>query len=122
MSTRTVHVGDVLYFVRTSGYRKNEEGKEVTVTKVGRKWFHFDGGYYKAAIQNWMVDGGQYGSPGRIYENAAAYEEEERRAEAWHELRKGIDRFYTPPGHLTTDQIVEVLKIIKEPPTEAGKV
>lgn len=57
--------GQTLWLV-PSRYRHSGEPREVTITKVGRKWLTLNNGY-RAAVDGLALDGGEYSSPGVCY-------------------------------------------------------
>jgi len=101
----------------------NERGKPnlmpLMIEKVGRKWLALkgaDGGWrgYKVEIGKDYIDGGNYSSPGVIYKNRAAFEEQEQRRRLWNGLREGIEalRWSGPPSDIPTQNIREAARLL----------
>lgn len=67
-----VKVGDTFWFV--GAQRFNTSGP-VTVTKVGRKWCTLSNGHrFDKTDKYWrQVDGGEYSSPGTLYDSEQHY-------------------------------------------------
>ena len=67
----------------------------IEISKVGRKWVTLKNGYRFEKTKT-SLDGGDYVSPGRIYESKQAYEDELQLRTGWEELRKYLDRIMPP--------------------------
>lgn len=67
---QTFVVGQTFWF-RPNDSRRDKHGYRVSVTKVGRRWVQLTGGMrFDQTSANWrLVDGGQYSSPGRLWES-----------------------------------------------------
>lgn len=96
-------VGQVLYFVGSNSHH-NKEGRDVTVTRVGRKWATLDNGY-RISVDSWRADGNGYQSPGRCYVNRDAHWHETKRVEGWNALHTRIRNQHSIPDGVTTEQI-----------------
>lgn len=96
----TLQVGQKLWFVPRD--RRSGAPCEVTVEKIGRKWARI--GRARVDLDTLVVDGGIYLSPGRCYEDRAAYEAKAARDVALSELRQKINQM-TPPDSVTVDAI-----------------
>ena len=77
---------------------------EVTVERVGRKWAYLSG-HVGRIDDDLIVDGGNYGSPGRCYGSWAEYEETTALAAAWKEFWLEVNRHHRCPDGLTVEQI-----------------
>lgn len=95
-------VGDKLWMVPSQRYMG--DAREVTVTKVGRKWLTLDNGYRASAADMWL-DGGGYTSPGSCYASRAAWEAHKELCDAWEQLRRDVDRERRPPPGVTAQLI-----------------
>lgn len=96
-------VGQTLLYVPND--LRRSEPREVTVTKIGRKWADISGGYNRISITTLDVDGYGYSSPGKCWRSREAYESHKKLCEAWSELRRLIDaKWYVPEG-VTLSQI-----------------
>lgn len=88
-------VGDKLWAV--GGYI----GGELTVTKVGRKWGHWENGWVKNRfdLETGDVCGGGYSSPGAVYETEAHAKAHARRVGRWADFRRAVmDKHIAPEG------------------------
>ncbi|MBI1620053.1 beta barrel domain-containing protein [Aquamicrobium zhengzhouense] len=87
--------------------RREADVRNGTITKIGRRWitFRHSAGWAENRFDadTMRIDGGQYGSPGRVYPSMAEYEETLERNKLWADLRGRIG--YQPPDHLTLDRI-----------------
>jgi hypothetical protein len=106
-------VGDVVWFVPRQKY--NGAPRELTVTKVGRKWATIGEGWrrMRADVGSWAVDGGNYSGPGDLYTSEAAWREESEISAQWDLLRRWIERRYQRPEHLTAAQIADVFAVLR---------
>jgi len=95
-------VGQKLWFVPKHG-----SGKEIEVTKVGRKWAQASGVRQGVKIDVetlYAVDGGY--SCGRCHLDREKYETEQARQVEWLDLYQRINS--SPPSHLTLEDIREI--------------
>lgn len=104
-----LQVGQTLYFVGRDRY--HGPARDVTVTKIGRKWASLDNGY-RISLESLYADGGQYASPGRCWPNREAYEAALYRAHKWSALRKWLDHKYSPPEGVTVEQMQQAAKLL----------
>lgn len=106
--TTKYKVGDTFWYVPNS---KRDRQKEVAVTAVGRKWLHF---YYsmRAEIENLKVDGGEYSSPGVLFESKTDYEDHLRLSLAWGVFKGVIDRMYYCPPSMTVEKIAQMTAML----------
>lgn len=102
-------VGQKLWYVPTD-HRWGRQA-EVTVTRVGRKWVELDSGR-RVEIGKTHVDGGNYSSPGSLYESKEVYEASEALKEAWWELKRKMDNIRATPSHMTLEKISQIEKIV----------
>jgi hypothetical protein len=91
------HVGQELYLQYHE--RRFTQNRPVFVSKVGRKWIHFDDGRYRFNPESMRVDGGGYSSPGTVYMSKEEHDAEMDKRDAWDRFRLNLPS--TPPAHLT---------------------
>jgi hypothetical protein len=104
-----IEVGQKLWLVPSAGYWG--EPREVTVTKVGRKWFATDDcGRFDR--QSFEADGRGYSSPGRCYLSKEEYDTYLGVVQRWRDLRSAIERRYVVPN-VTVQDINEAMRILK---------
>jgi len=100
-------VGDKLWCVPTYG-----KAHEVTVEKIGRKWFTIKGGWGpRISIETMYADGGNSSSPGRCWLSCADWEQEQKADKLWRELQMRTG--YLRPPHLCCSDIRKVAEILK---------
>lgn len=99
-----MQVGQTLWYVP---FRRGEP-REVTVTKVGRLWGSFDAEYSggRFDLKTLRIDN----STGQLYLNREVYERDVFLRKAWGELRKEIDRTYSPPPGVTINQVDNAMR------------
>ena len=71
MTLKITHVGQELWYVPTSRHGRAET---LTVVSIGRKWVQLSWRGAKADLTTGCVDGGQYSSPGTVYNSKTEYE------------------------------------------------
>ena len=89
---------------------------ELTVTKVGRKWVTFSDGKNwepRAEVGSLSIDGCGHSSPGRIWEDCAAYNSDLVREQSYNKLRQLVTSKAFCPSHLTTWRITEIIAEIE---------
>lgn len=89
-----VKVGQKLWFVPNE---RHGNPREVTVTKVGRKWFETDGYTPRISVESLKADGGQYLSPGRCYLSKSEHTHAVATTQAWSEFKRQIERMWQSP-------------------------
>lgn len=108
--SKKLEVGDVLYLA----YNDHRKGnREIVVSKIGRQWVYFDGCQRRFALDTLAVDGGAFGSPGRIYYCEQDYQDVVDLKSAWSSLKRLIDDHYTAPDGVTKEMIEQAGKLIK---------
>lgn len=105
-------VGQKLWYVPRDS-REVSQSREVTVTKIGRKWAEIDMGWRGSRIdlEDWRVDGGQYSSPGSCYVSRQAWDDERQRQRAWSSLFSARP-YGGPPDHVTTAAIYQAASLL----------
>ena len=109
-------VGQELYYV-PADRRYLHQAKTVQVKKVGRKWAEVDAWLGRVNIETLFVDGGGYASPGRCWLDKEAWEAEERRRQAWAELREIANSYRVPD--ISEDAIRGVIRVLSANITQA---
>lgn len=114
-------VGQKLWFVEAPLHNgMDPDNYEVEITQVGRKWFYFKPtpiaqyhySAYRASIEDLVVDGGKYSSPGSCCLSEKEYLRKKAAKEAWHALWKSISGF-NPPAGVTEEDILAARKLLK---------
>ena len=109
-----IKVGSKLYKV----YNDPRVGRngDVTVKTIGTKWLTVLDGSREERFdpKTWRAESGR----SQLYISKEVHDAIRARADAWHKLRRAMDR-YTPPEHLSTEDIVQMLEVLlptkKEP-------
>lgn len=101
-------VGQKLWLVR--GHRKQNNQREVTVTKVGRKWAEigFEG---RIDMDTLTVDSGGYMSSGACYQSKEDYDRFIALQGAWQAFRDRVSREHGP-AQITVDELRRCANII----------
>lgn len=92
--------GQKLWWVYSSNRRG--QPREVTVTKVGRKWAQLDNNC-RIDIETLLADGGDYMSPGCCYLSKDIYDSGVALQKAWSEMKRDIQYASTPEGVTVVD-------------------
>jgi hypothetical protein len=113
VSKPKLKAGDAVWFVPREKY--NGPPRELTVTKVGRKWATLGEGWrsMRADLVTWDVDGGEYSSPGQLYALEDEWQTEKKLEEHWSVFLRWVSRRYRRPKHLTATQIEEVFAVLR---------
>jgi hypothetical protein len=118
-------VGQVIYYVPFvhSNNRTRTPARELTVTKVGNKYFECESNRSRFRISDWVEDFGHYS--GRAYLSAAHHEEALRRIATWRQFHDAIRHEYRAPEDISTENIREAAQLlgieIKEPVIQQGE-
>ena len=93
-------------------------GKELAVTKVGRKWVALSNGD-RFDPSTGAVDGGNYSSPGSVWASRVEYQRAVLRERAWQHFQKTIWN-HRLANSVTVEDVLEAarllgLKLIGEP-------
>lgn len=102
--------GQKLWFVYSD--RRQGQGREVTVEKIGRKWATLTDGD-RVSIESLDMDGGQYSSPGRCYLSREEWARSEEVRLAWVRFSDSVHSRYAPPTGVTAEAIRSVSMILK---------
>lgn len=104
-------IGDKLWFVQTSyiGEEKGE-GKELTITKVGRLYAYSQAEWrlYKIQISNLSVTDERSYHDGQCYLSKDAYVLEKLRQEEWRLLKKLVECQWNAPEGVTLPEIMQI--------------
>ena len=102
-------VGDILLWV---GRGNHVTMRDVTVTKVGRKWISLSN-HARIDKTSLIADGGEYMPPGRCYLSKSEYEAEIALSRAWQKFRMDIGSMYQIPKNATVEGIANARKILQ---------
>lgn len=102
-------VGQTLWFVT------RETGREVMITKVGRKWLGI-GCLGRINRETLELDCGGYTPTGKCYLSQEAYEALRAKQEAWRELRGLIEKEYCTPDHVSIEWIKAAIATLEPHP------
>lgn len=113
-------VGDIFFKVVTLNV-KTPQTSHVRVTKVGRTWATFEtvgseqyrhmGGRFD--IQTGRLHHENFTSPGRVYDDEAAYQTAMRCKELWREFRRRLDHQYSVPDGVSEVEILKAADALK---------
>ena len=111
-------VGQKLWLVPGS---RHSEPREVTVTKVGRKWAYIDGYYHsrntRVDMETLVLDG-TIGYPDHCYLSKKAWEESTLKDRVWSAIRDKMRNSYRRPDHLSTEDLRAIEAFLGLEPTE----
>lgn len=113
MNTKALKVGDKVFYV---GNRFTGSGcqRELSVEKVGHKWVQLEGRRRVERGENiHAIDGGDYCSPGSVYESEQTYRAQQAREAAWLEFRRQVDNGYPYRHDVTLADIEAAAKLLK---------
>jgi len=118
----SVTVGQKLWLVR-GGWRNSDRPseKEITVTKVGRKWFYAEDPEYKGRKQNrydiedMVEDAGQYTSNAKCYLSKADYDNHVAIREKWDTITRWMRNTYRCPDGVDVAQLDQIAGILGIP-------
>ena len=100
-------VGDKLWYVPTYG-----KAHEVTVEKIGRKWFTVhECGCMHFSIETLYADGVDFCSPGRCFSSRGDWEQDRKADELWLRLWEGL--WIERPEHLCCSGIRKIAEILR---------
>lgn len=115
MDLPPLNIGDVL-ILRSTGSRKLKD-RDVTVTKIGRKWGYAVNSYgqpIKFDLESGAEDAGQYSSQQRVLTAEMAADEEQRH-EVVKSLRQAGLRFdYGQERHFTTEALERIVIVVRD--------
>lgn len=113
----TLSVGQALWYVPSEGIGGP---REVTITKIGRKWAQLSGNHGRMDIKSYWIDGGQDTSPGRCWISKEVYEAELSRQKAWIVLYEMVWPKYRAPDGISTDAINSMIELLSRMKAEAA--
>ena len=102
-------VGMDVFVAVTLNVRGEPQTRTAKITKIGRRWITVDDGGYKPTrfdAETRRIDGGEYSSPGRVYESEAEYLETTLKEKLWKDFRSRLP--WTAPEHFTTADIEKI--------------
>ena len=102
-----IKVGSKLYKV----YYDPRVGRngDVTVKTIGTKWLTVLDGSREERFdpKTWRAESGR----SQLHASKEVHDAIQARSNAWHRLKRAMDR-YTPPEHLSTEEIVQMLEVL----------
>src|ERR1700688_1369142 len=104
-------VGQKLWYVDTPR-QNNPRGREITVTKVGRKWVEVGRGYPRIDIETLHADGAGYSSPGRCWLSEVDYDAEVSLNRIWNSLWNRVRDTYSAPKGVTEHAIRQAAALL----------
>ena len=112
-------IGMEVCVVVTLNVRGEPKPRNAKISKIGRRWITVDDGGYKPTrfdAETRRIDGGEYFSPGEVYESEAEYREAAAKEMLWKDFRSRLP--WTAPKHLTTADIEKVIATVFPPAKE----
>jgi len=111
-------VGQKRYFESIIG-RQRSDDHYLIVTHVGRKWVSLsfalgEKTLYKVTIDSVHLDGGDYTSPGRLWESKEACQAFHKIKMEWASLKRDIEYRSVPEG--LTPEVIEQVRILLDVP------
>ena len=106
--------GAKFWFV-PSDPRYVDRSREVTVTRVGRKWAVLDD-KMRADLTTGQVDGGNYTSPGCVWPSEGVWRETRRRAEVWRAISR-TTAYGAPPSGVSLGELEAIYAKLVEAPS-----
>lgn len=106
------NVGDKLYMVWIGDRRYKQSNREVTVTKVGRKYFYVDDDNTQFDLEDWKSTWEFGGSDWECYESKQAYDDHAELVKLNDKFRDRFSRYGKP--NITLDQARRIMEIINE--------
>ena len=108
-------IGATYYCARGDYGRGPNQFCDVKVTKIGRKWATFEQvGYEGRAhmggrfnISNGRLDGGDFSSPGRVFNDEAHFHNRQREKKLWEEFKDRLRHQFSVPDGVGE---IEILK------------
>jgi hypothetical protein len=102
------YVGKTLFFKghNDAGYHD----RYVEVTKIGRKWVELSN-RQRVLLTSVDVDGGEYSSPGRLYETLEDYQKELEIKKAWYSFVNCLAHT-NPPEGMTLEKIDQLRVLV----------
>lgn len=107
-------VGQKLWLVYTQRNRR-DDGREVEVTKVGRKWADLSYGHNRLNIETLALDAGGYVSPGRCYLSEQEYREGLALSAALFRFKRDVSELRASADQITVENIRHVRNLLGMP-------
>lgn len=117
-ATNKLTVGQVLWFVPSAPHYGNP--REVTVTKVGRKWAEIDTAGIRIGVNTLYADGRGYMSPGQCWTDRTEYEAWTELLNEWDAFRKRVNDCYRMPESVTIEGVRAASKALGFAPGAAA--
>lgn len=115
MTRKPLHEGQEVYFVSNLYGRTSTP----TVVKAGRRWATLSNGH-RADKETWLVDGGEYASPGTLWPDAKAHEAWVKVVSEYQKFRINVSGY--PKDGVTLDDISAARKLLRlDTDTESSK-
>jgi hypothetical protein len=102
-------VGMEVCVVVTLNVRGEPQPRRAKIEKLGRRWITLDSPTYRPTrfdAETRRIDGGQYSSPGNVYESEAKYRETTAKEKLWKDFRNRLP--WSAPEHFTSDDIKNI--------------
>lgn len=114
LKAQPFEVGQKVWINMTHG-RRDPSLTEAIITKVGRKWVDLDQHHLgRFDCGTMQLDGGRYGSPGKVYLSPEVFNQEVLTQRLWSELSRRIPSG-SPPEGMTIDKIRQVAALLGIP-------
>ena len=109
-------VGETLFAVWIGGRKLNEKNKEVTVTKVGKKYFYVSDLIWgpRFYIETWREDSNTGIENWRLYETKQVYLDEVEANGIYQTIKSNCFDSWNNKTKLSLDQLRRIQKIINE--------
>lgn len=110
-----IEVGQKLWYVEWQGQRfkpESERGREITITKVGRKWAESTHAP-RIDKKTMRADGRGYTSPGKAYESRDDYLQSIRLSDMWSKLYRAVREMHSRPEWAGEVEIAEIARRLR---------
>ena len=115
MSAKDFYVGLKL-FVAFNDRRSGNLNKEMTITKIGRKWLTLGDGWDSVRVDadTMHLDGRGYSSPGDAYLSQEDWESSTELGKQWHEFKNRLP--WSVPKGMTLERLAQIRTLIDTAP------
>ncbi len=103
-------VGDTVFLVYDE--RRRGLGREVQITKVGRKWIDINNGQHRIDRETLRIDGRGYSSPGRVWRTKEEYEDHAKTSQLWSSLKRFVYDNHQIPQGVTKEKILQASALL----------